>query len=94
MWKYAKEIVLGNIILVVFSSLFATLNVQYTQVLIDKILNYIRKESGIKSLVLSVIILGRIQIGLAVFLCIASLLEVKCEQTLTNHFEPVLLHKF
>lgn len=94
MWKYAKEIVLGNIILVVFSSLFATLNVQYTQVLIDKILNYIRKESGIKSLVLSVIILGGIQIGLAVFLCIASLLEVKCEQTLTNHFEPVLLHKF
>lgn len=84
MWKYAKEIVLGNIILVVFSSLFATLNVQYTQVLIDKILNYVRKESGIKSLVLSVIILGGIQIGLAVFLCIASLLEVKCEQTLTN----------
>ena len=94
MWKYAKKIVLGNIILIALSSLFATLNVQYTQVLIDKMMNYAMKECGIKPIMLSVIILGGIQIGSAVFVCTASLLEVKCEQTLTNHFEPVLLHKF
>ncbi len=94
MWKYARSIVFGNVILIALSSLFATLNVQYTQVLIDKMMNYATKESGVKPIMVSAMILGGIQIGSAVFVCIASLLEVKCEQTLTNHYEPVLLHKF
>lgn len=94
MWKYARSIVFGNVILIALSSLFATLNVQYTQVLIDKMMNYATKESGVKPIMVSAMILGGIQIGSAVFVCIASLLEVKCEQALTNHYEPVLLHKF
>lgn len=94
MWKYQKSIMLLKILIAILQGIVISLNVSFTQALVDNMIGYIDHTVSLATLIKSGVILGIIILVDVVFAYCNSILDVECEKNLTNTFEPEFIDKF
>lgn len=94
MWKYQKNIMILKILIAILQGVVVSLNVSFTQALVDNMIGYINHTVELAALIKSGAFLGIIILVDVVFVYCNSILDVECEKVLTNTFEPEFIDKF
>lgn len=94
MWQYARSVFIGRLILILLSSWLVSLNVLYTQKLVDNMVAFIKKEDSINNLLLIALIWGALLLMDTALTSADGLLDLFCDKKLTNNFEAMLIKKF